>query len=419
VAPSEPEQTQETQDCEPTGEAAAVPQDDFSGLPAGDIGEYGMDGSIPLQGEFAHLPDNDVLEKENPSIQQQPTPIQNDSGVLEGFLPPGPSPVMIKDVDPCQVEREVRFNNGASFRPSFDIFFRRLNPLHPLLNENQFRSQFDTFVFDHGHGMSELDQAQLLVLVNLIHAEVEILIGDCSESDAIFGWRQFCTADSILQDLIWKGKANLMTLQCLLLKARYLLYLERFNQAYDMMTTAVRICMQLGLHDQSRWAAQGADLFETVMRQRVFYSLFTLERAVSLSCGLPPTIRQCDFCVEAPPALDDRGLFPHRPLPEETPEHSFVPYFIAIIKWAELCGEVWDSMLHMGAPKPVSESQIAALDVKIRDQVRSVPPQLQWRAECSNAIRGRMEPYVWRQKVMYRVVCCNTPVYYMKSRLVY
>jgi hypothetical protein len=394
----------------------AAPQDDLSGIP-GDIVECGIDGSMPLQGEFGHLPVNEVLEQEKAPIRQQPTPIQNDSGILEGFLPPGPSPVMIKDVDPCQVAREVRSNNGALFRPSFDIFFRRLNPLHPLLNENQFRSQFDTFVFDQGHGMSELDQAQLLVLVNLVHAEVEILIGDCSESDAIFGWRQFCTADSILQDLIWKGNANLMTIQCLLLKTRYLLYLERFNQAYDIMATAVRVCMQLGLHDQSRWVAQGADMFEIVMRQRLFYSLFTLERAVSLSCGLPPAIRQCDFSVEAPPALDDRGLFPRRPLPEETPEHSFVPYFLAIIKWAELCGDVWDSMLHIGAPKPVSQSQIATLDMKILNQVRSVPPQLQWNAERGNIIRGRMEPYIWRQKVMYRVVRSYISVYHMKARL--
>ncbi|EXJ90161.1 hypothetical protein A1O3_03230 [Capronia epimyces CBS 606.96] len=400
TALNEPEQIKESA---PAPAPEPVAQNDFSGLPSHDMVEYGLESSMPLQDEYGPLPVPEVLSQEEASRQEDPT--HDDPGVLEGFLPPGPSPVMIKDVDPFQAEREVRMNNGASFRPAFDIFFRRLNPLHPLLNENQFRAQFDNFVFDQGRGLSELDHAQLLALVNLIQAEVEILIGDCSDSDAIFGWREFCTADSILQDLIWKGKANLMTIQCLLLKARYLMYLERYNQAYDMMATAVRICMQLGLHDQSRWAGQGADPFETIMRQRVFYSLFTLERAVALSCGLPPTLRQCDFCVDTPPALDDRGLFPNRPLPEETPELSFVPYFVAIIKWAELCGDVWDGMLHMRAVKPVSEAQIAALDRKILDQVNAVHPQLQWKTERSNANRGRLEPYVWRQKVMYRVVC--------------
>lgn len=319
---------------------------------------------------------------------------------------PGLQERSIKDTEILKAERTVRSNNGAAFRPAFDIFFHYLNPLHPLLNENQFRAQFDQFVFHEGPETYAPDRQQFLALTYLVSAEIKLLHGGCADPNIVLGWQDFCTAETILAEAIWGGKASLLTLQSLLIKTRYLLYVEKFSQAYDTMATAVRTCLQIGLHNQSIWKSQGLSGFEVAMRQRVFWSMFTLERAVALNCGLPYILRATDFNVDLPRPLDDRSLFPNRSLPHETPECSFIPYMLGVIKWAALCGEIWDAVFSVSAQKPAPEQLVASLDAKILLLKDQLPAHLQWRpGEQHLTGYERTEAYVQRQKVLYHLVC--------------
>jgi len=111
------------------------------------------------------------------------------------------------------------------------------------------------------------DFYQFMALTNMIHAEVnhsnaklcarytnqrqiKILSEDWADSNIVPGWDDFCRAENILSHLTWLGNGNILTIQCLLIKARYLLYIEKADCAYDTMSRAVSLCFKLGLHDQ-------------------------------------------------------------------------------------------------------------------------------------------------------------------------
>lgn len=309
-------------------------------------------------------------------------------------------------VDLARAHEKVCRDNGAHFRPAFDIFFRLLNPLHPILNETQFHSQFDTLVFDQGDGLNSVNRTQTLALVLLIFAEVSMLNRDSPDPEQPCGWDEFCSAESILAEFIWKDSANILTVQCLLLKTRYLSYLQRLHQARDTMAIAVRISLMIGLHDQSRWVLQGADAFEIAMRQRVFWCLFTLERSVSLNCGMPPTMRASDCLVDLPPLLDDRSMAPFRPLPGETPQLSSMPYLRLLISWGELWGEIWESMFSVRAFLSGTAELVTVLDAKILKALQEAPPHLQWQGTGEGERLGQhyTEPWILRQQVMYTTV---------------
>ncbi|KAL6231974.1 hypothetical protein BDW75DRAFT_29522 [Aspergillus navahoensis] len=327
------------------------------------------------------------------------------AGILESLARPAASPARLSlgGINVARAQQKVCLNNGASIRPVFDMFFRLLNPLHPILNENQFRSQFDNLVFYNGQNLGELDRLQFLALVLLVNAEVNLLDSHSADPVNASGWDEFCTAEGILANVIWKDTANLLTVQCLLIKTRYLTYLQRLHQAHDTMAVVVRICLMIGLHDQSRWTLQGADPCEIVIRQRVFWSVFTLERCVSLSCGMPPTLRAADCLVDLPQLLDDRSVVPNCPLPGETPELSFIPYLRALVAWGELWGEVWEDMFSVRAILAGSAERIALLDTKILAKLEELPMHLQWSpTSASGMLSGdRVEPWVLRQRVMY------------------
>jgi hypothetical protein len=309
-------------------------------------------------------------------------------------------------INQARAQQKVCQNNGAHFRATFHIFFRLLNPLHPVLNENQFRTQFDNLVFHNGQAMGELDRLQFLALVLLVYAEVSLLNSACLDPANVCGWDEFCTAEVILSDVVWKDTANLLTVQCLLIKTRYLTYLQRLHQAHDTMAIVVRICLSIGLHDKSRWALEGADPCEIVIRQRIFWSIFTLERCVSLSCGMPPILRATDCLVDLPPLFDDRSLFPNCPLPGETPELSFIPYLRALVSWGELWGEIWETMFSVRAFPTSSADRVASLDGKILAQINQLPVHLKWNSESAAAkLCGDIgEPWILRQRCMYITV---------------
>jgi len=274
-----------------------------------------------------------------------------------------------------ELERETT-RDIASIRHDIDVFFTNLNPHFPSLNENQFRAQLEILLAGEDPRLSRGDRQQFFALVNLMQAEVRILADDRPGLSRVPGWEQFCRAESLLHRLTWLGKGNLLTIQCLLCKARYLLYLERAGSAYLVMGQAVQQCFQLGLHNQSSW--KDCSPFEIAMRQRIFWSILYLERNVSINTGSPYLIRETDFKVDVLPALDDKLMFPGKPLPVETPQRSFAPYLMCAVKWGKLGSEIWDVVFGINAERPTNQEFVATMDARIGFIISHLPSHLQW-----------------------------------------
>jgi hypothetical protein len=316
-------------------------------------------------------------------------------------------------VELSQALKELSMNNGAAHRPMFDIFFHSLNPLHPVVNENQFRAEFDRLVFDQVQLKEDIDihHAQFLALVFFVLAEVKMLNGSNMVLGTICGWPEYSTADSILADAIWKGETSLITLQCLVLKTRYLCYLQKPHQARDSIAIAVRVCLQLRLHDKSWIKGKVQDPFTSLMYQRVFWCVFTMERCVSMSSGMPPVLRTSDFVVDLPEDIDDRSTFPGRPLPNKTPESSFNPYFCALIRWAELWEVIWDNAFCAHRAVTITEQTLLTIDAQLEDLLQQLPQHLQWPSDPPViVVRDLVEPWIWRQRIYYITVSCHVMV---------
>ena len=230
----------------------------------------------------------------------------------------------------------------ATLREVFRIFFMYLNPHYPCINENQFFGQFETYVLTDNCNYDDVAPIEFIALVNFIIAEVKTLNNQCTDSTFIPGWKDFCLAEHLLSHTTWLGDGSLVTIQCLLIKSSFLLYIGKGNAAYDTLGRAVRLCFQIGLHNEPSWG--DLDDFDKTMKQRIFWSLFYLDRNVALNSGAPYVLREFDFNVSLPICIDDRSLFPSRPLPEEDPENSFIPYMHCVIKWGRLCSEIRDAM---------------------------------------------------------------------------
>ena len=274
------------------------------------------------------------------------------------------------------IEIETRCGDPVGLRQAIDTFFTHLNPHYPSLNENYFRRRLEKFLANDTDGIAGGDWYQFVALLNLIKAEVKLMTCDWRDSNDVPAWEDFCRAEATMIQLIWLGNGNIWTIQCLLIKARYLYYCERADCAYETMGQIVRLCFLVGLHDQPSW--KGCSPFETVIRQRLFWTVFFLERNVALNVGAPYLIRENDFRVDLPKNYDDKDLFPDRPLPEEQPHRSSAPYQACTAKWGKLASEIWDNLFGIGAQKPTSQEFVASMDARILYTVSQFPGHLKW-----------------------------------------
>ncbi|OGE55141.1 hypothetical protein PENARI_c005G04891 [Penicillium arizonense] len=271
------------------------------------------------------------------------------------------------------LNREAHIDDIGQLQSTVDIYFSQINPMFPCLNENQFRAQLHDALENGASSMDRPNRYQFFALVHLIQAEVLILTQDWKPSDTIPGWKSILRAENILSRLLWQGNGNLLTIQCLVVKSRYFLYLERGGAAHETITRAVRLCFQLGLHDSSSWEQCSA--FEKVMRQRVFWSVFQLERSLALNNGYPYLIRESEISVDLPPCHNDQELFPDGPIQNEAHSSgkSYGPLVVMAAKWGGLVSDIWDAMFAARARKPMTLEYIAGMDARVAHVMKNLP----------------------------------------------
>lgn len=302
-------------------------------------------------------------------------------------------------------ERDTNLQDRAWLEPLISLFFEQINPYYPSINENEFKAQLADLALPPTERtlLSKPDRYQVVALLNLIVAETRFLSDEWAEAESVPGWANFWRAQRVLSRLVWQGNGNRLTVQCLIIQARYLMNLEHGNAAHDAVLRAVRLCFQLGFHDTPSWLS--CPPFESVMRQRIFWTVFYLERSIALNCGFPYVIRETDIKVALPSAYDDRELFPDRPLPTQSVEtRSYAPNLVASVKWSQLTAEIWDTMFAANHP-PIDPELVASMDARIVYTMNHLP--LFFRAPAPDLEGGpsKPAPFIWYQGIIQRLVC--------------
>jgi hypothetical protein len=301
-------------------------------------------------------------------------------------------------------ERETNFQDTTRMEPLIARFFEQINPYYPSVNENEFKAQISEIAVPttEPRSLSKPDRFQVVALANLILAEVRLLSDDWNETEGVPGWANFWRAERILRRLVWQGNGNRLTVQCLIIKARYLMNLEHGSAAHESIGRAVRLCFQLGFHDISSWAS--CSPFETTMRKRIFWTVFYLERSLALNCGYPYIIREADIKAPLPAAYEDHQLFPDRPLPDQTNEpRSYAPNLIASVKWSRLTAEIWDTMFAANHP-PIDPEFVASMDARIVYTVNHLPNFFRTPASATGDGLVEAAPFIRYQGIIQRLV---------------
>lgn len=170
------------------------------------------------------------------------------------------------------------------------------------------------------------------------------------------------------------------------------------------MGKAVRIAQSIGLHAESRSPSTEAQRsLQTEKRRRVWYSIYVLDRLLSLQLGRPPAIHDDDCCVPLPCRVADanidwQGSY-EIPITsgddryDETVDASVGDYFLAVISFSRIVGFVLRSLYSPAASRSVVSS--LASTQRLDQQLT------QWKMKLPRTLRFDLG-HVFDQTVAYK-----------------
>jgi hypothetical protein len=126
---------------------------------------------------------------------------------------------------------------------------------------------------------------------------------------------------------------SLAALQAHFMVCLYLLFSSRINQAWIMMGIIVRLAQAMGLHRRTVYRS----VLENELGKRTFWSIYVLDRYLSVILGRPCALHDDDIDQELPSVLDDSELSPDA-RNEGVYREMFAP--VAHVKLAKIMGSI-------------------------------------------------------------------------------
>ncbi|KAH8816078.1 fungal-specific transcription factor domain-containing protein [Xylogone sp. PMI_703] len=266
------------------------------------------------------------------------------------------------------------FPNQTEYATYIEFFFDDINPCHPCTNEADFRRRSERLL-----ASSSVDPSEVcfLALNYIVFACADVLLGvsTTTKHSTPPGWHWFLAANDLVGKRKVSGQGDLSLIQFLVYEAFYLVHTDMPNAAYNVAGLACRATFQFGLHQQSYWGTNCSP-YTAHMRQRLFWTVYFLDRRISLSCGRPYGIRDSDIDLDEPEWMNDKVL-PDQPLPLPCHDSSFNMYLSCMIIFAKFAGEIWDQVFSARASKISNNGEtLAMLDARIKHWSDTVLPNI-------------------------------------------
>lgn len=190
---------------------------------------------------------------------------------------------------------EITFEDLVAWTSSY---FYNWHPAYPFLHAPSLLDQFDRIVSDGSLSLDSLSGCQLIVLRSIMSISladrrqirstmrpVPVNLIFSSFNESIRSVQQALTDESSVESL-----------QAVISVELFLLSMLRYNAAARLQGLAARMAFQLRLH-RCPMRLNAFPREEAQLRKRLFWSMYCLDRYISIRLGIPLSIRDGDVDV--------------------------------------------------------------------------------------------------------------------------
>ncbi|RSM12461.1 hypothetical protein CDV31_006302 [Fusarium ambrosium] len=233
------------------------------------------------------------------------------------------------------------------------VFFDRRWPQFPVLHRPTFMEQH-YLPFVSGRPRSKLSAFQVNIVL-AIGASEKARTG-CNPSVSYQGF--FKAAVRELDNVL--AADDIDCIQCLLLLCIFGSNEPQSVNLWQAVGLALRLAVGIDLH--RREALAGKSLLEAEMCKRLFWSLYTIDRSISISLGRPIGIQDADVTISLPLLLSDEKLSgpAEQAVPNVCPDIKDMSAFRHIIELRRINANIYRA-LHSAAGVNIESSNLDSI----------------------------------------------------------
>lgn len=173
------------------------------------------------------------------------------------------------------------------------------------------------------------------------------------------------------------GPPRLETIQARLVQCLYLLSSSRANECWYLFGTALQVVTALGLHRKCpvKLSKSGCSYFELELRKRIFWSVYTLDKYLSIMFGRPRLLHDEDIDQELPDEMNDEDLLEEDPSRRTGSTDSMMIASVLHYRLSRILGEISRQLYSIN---PLSRDSPLKTAVRLTSELEkwkeSVPP---------------------------------------------
>lgn len=165
-------------------------------------------------------------------------------------------------------------------------------------------------------------------------------------------------------------------LSAILLQVSYSFFNKVGPNTWYLVGVGVRIAIGIGLHTAPSQAVQKLPLDVQEYRKRLFFSLYMMDRVVSVSLGRPFGIQDHDIEIDNFANVDDENILPDVILPQSQLRPSAVAVPLHILSLRRICGRIFEQVYsnrnrHLSTPQ--RDAILESLHQELIDWRRGMP----------------------------------------------
>ncbi|KAJ5584330.1 uncharacterized protein N7459_004130 [Penicillium hispanicum] len=210
------------------------------------------------------------------------------------------------------------------------------------------------------------------------------------------------------------GPPRLETIQARLIQCLYLLSSSRANECWYSFGTALQVVTALGLH--RKWPAKlsrnGCSYLELELRKRIFWSVYTLDKYLSIMFGRPRLLHDEDIDQEFPDEMNDEDLLEENPARRTGAADSMMIASVLHYRLGRIMGEISRRLYSIN---PLSHNSPLETAVRLTSELEkwkeSVPPLF-------NSVRpSSLIPPLCRQSQVLQLAYSHAMIHVTRSFL--
>ncbi|BCR99271.1 fungal specific transcription factor domain-containing protein [Aspergillus luchuensis] len=187
---------------------------------------------------------------------------------------------------------DLQFPDRAHIEYLMEFYFAHSHTLYPIIRQTEFASviwRVYNNPQDHLAGSALWMFRIWMVLAIGSTTHCSVTLGDESESILYYNRAMVYFEDAL-------GLGDMAALEAMMLQVSYSFFNQVGPNTFFLVGVAARMAIGIGLHSSSSYANLPSDVIE--YRKRIFFSLYMMDRVVSIALGRPFAIHDNDIDID-------------------------------------------------------------------------------------------------------------------------